>query len=1182
MKILRIYFKNIHSLKGTHSIDFTKPPLADTGIFAIIGDTGSGKSTLLDVIMLALYGQMPRFDEKISKSTVEKFGTVMTRGTDEAMAEVEYRTNGKEYRSRWSIRRNRNGNLNDYTMELSQLPDGQILVQHKRDVPKQNEKIIGLNYQQFLKSIILAQGDFAKFLKAKPEERTNMLEKITGTEIYRLIGRRAFEIAREHSKELELLNERLNDFKILTDDERTKIEIKKKDLDLKIKKLKQNLEIWNKKILLKTKINELNKKLEELNKKFADNETDIKNFENIENKINLHNHLIKYSAEIETTKNILQDITTQQEKFKELSTRQKILFSEKENFDNLKNNLSADIQIITQKIEQLLPFAKEYKEILQKIELETQNLSNKKDTAQRIANNITDINLKINNLQAENKNTSEKLHLIETKLQENTLLENLSIDFAIIEQSLNDYNSAKNITQKAINNSSFNSYFEKNKWNNYSKIAENLLSEINSQISKIELSKPNKSTAEIQTEIDKKISEIQIVEKLKDIALNISKIQEKINLSEKERKQINNQIEAVSNLLTKTSNELTITEKRIEELEKRLEREQLEAKYEQDRLKLIENEPCPLCGAIHHPFAKTKHPISINKTKQELNSAKKLSNKLNNDKTTLITKKTQLETQTSNIKKTINDFTSEKTNLLKNFDLNSKKLNKIFNYIEIDKLNEYHKKILQDKKEIENTLKAKQKFDELTIKSNELKNLNEKITNVILKHQQAHERLKKYKKYYENAKNIDEILSTLTKLINDFNNDTKLQLDLSNKIQTNNKLINELENQKNTLKKQEKNINNELKKLSDNLQNLLNIKTNISKNYFNGQDGDNFIDELNEKLNKNNKKLSEITNKLATISAQISEIDVRKQELSTSTNEKQEQYQQKHSALIVKLQQIGINSIDEASENILPQKIFEQYQAKKQLLHDTKVSINQAITETKDNLDKLNKIDDKNTSLEDILLLAENAKNQIDNMNKELGRATNIIDNDNYQRKNFAELTKKIKTKSEETTKWEKLSKLIGDAQGKRFAQIAQQFTMTQLINKANIYLAKLNDRYKLAKTNEFKHNLFVYDLYMGMNKRSVHTLSGGETFLVSLALALALSDLASQKTRIESLFIDEGFGTLDIQTLNMALNVLEHLHSDTNRTIALISHVQDIKERISTQIILEKDTSGFSSIKIL
>jgi len=203
-------------------------------------------------------------------------------------------------------------------------------------------------------------------------------------------------------------------------------------------------------------------------------------------------------------------------------------------------------------------------------------------------------------------------------------------------------------------------------------------------------------------------------------------------------------------------------------------------------------------------------------------------------------------------------------------------------------------------------------------------------------------------------------------------------------------------------------------------------------------------------------------------------------------------------------------------------------------------------------------------------------------MNKELGRATNIIDNDNYQRKNFAELTKKIKTKSEETTKWEKLSKLIGDAQGKRFAQIAQQFTMTQLINKANIYLAKLNDRYKLAKTNEFKHNLFVYDLYMGMNKRSVHTLSGGETFLVSLALALALSDLASQKTRIESLFIDEGFGTLDIQTLNMALNVLEHLHSDTNRTIALISHVQDIKERISTQIILEKDTSGFSSIKIL
>jgi exonuclease SbcC len=177
----------------------------------------------------------------------------------------------------------------------------------------------------------------------------------------------------------------------------------------------------------------------------------------------------------------------------------------------------------------------------------------------------------------------------------------------------------------------------------------------------------------------------------------------------------------------------------------------------------------------------------------------------------------------------------------------------------------------------------------------------------------------------------------------------------------------------------------------------------------------------------------------------------------------------------------------------------------------------------------------------------------------------------------------RITTEEKTGRKWELLNQLIGDANGKRFNDFAQDLTLQQLLALANIRLAQLIDRYQIASPRpEEDDSLVAVDNHMGGQRRSVKTLSGGETFILSLSLALALSDLAAKNVEINSLFIDEGFGTLDSETLDQTIDTLEKFQSESSKTIGIISHVEALKERIGTQIQLERNGQGYSSLKVV
>ena len=254
MKILAIRLKNLTSIEGTVEVDFTAEPLCSAGIFAISGPTGAGKSTLLDALCLALYDKAPRFaasvesvnladvgDNRINQSDVRN---LLRRGTSDGYAEVDFLgVDGRRYRSCWSVRRTRNkvsGSLQPQMMEVKELDTGKEFQGTKKELLAQLVELIGLTYEQFTRTVLLAQNDFATFLKSKGAAKAELLEKLTGTGVYSFISQEVFARNKAAQEEVALIHNKMSVIELIPEEEQLALQ---KEKELLVEKRSEGIKL---------------------------------------------------------------------------------------------------------------------------------------------------------------------------------------------------------------------------------------------------------------------------------------------------------------------------------------------------------------------------------------------------------------------------------------------------------------------------------------------------------------------------------------------------------------------------------------------------------------------------------------------------------------------------------------------------------------------------------------------------------------------------------------------------------------------------------------------------------------------------------------------------------------------------------------------------------------------------
>ena len=1004
MKILKIEFENINSLRGPQQIDFSDKPFSVSSLFAITGPTGSGKSTILDVICLALFNHVPRLG-KITKNEIIAKGAILTRNQKEAFARVTYDCKRGVYASKWSISTNRNDNLRDYEMEIADLASGKLIDLKKSDVPAKNEALIGLNYNQFIKAVLLAQGEFAQFLKVNKAERGELLEKITGTGIYRELGKKAYEKNKEAGKEILQQQQEIEIIQksLLNDEDHAEISKDYASQQAACEPLEKEIQRLSKFVELKEEIKNQQSNIAKIAAEKTQAEEYLNQFnENNGKSLTEHENLQEHAGDLRNWK---QGKENEAEISKEITEIEAKIGENKQAFSGLLSEVS-----------QLL-----------KTEVSANDFEGK----------LNEFTGKIQQLEEERKEKGREYSKLMDELKLKT--GDLSINFS--------KNPDENIQQlQAISNSAAN------RIENYEAELSNFDSD--AEALKLQLKEQTEKTRAAQ-KANSKIDESD--RELKKIA--------------SEKTTIKKQSEALPQQIKDLDTKVQFQQKDLENLQLQQKNKLLEARLEDLRHNLIDNEPCPLCGAKHHPFA-DHAPEKDNLLEEKITQLQK-----------------ELQLNSSQLAKIQANF--------ENFQQRLKTL----------EIEEQQWKATSEEKRIAFKTQFKD-FDLATdeVWESSIARLSEQLELI--------EKWEKEQKQWQIAKNAIPLLEQTKEII-----------------------------------KQGRDIAGKLKALYDG-------------------------DDIVEKNRLYHRSFTTLTQQKKSLQEQLENLKSRFQKLTSELLILEQQ-------LSVVLKEKGYESLQQALKNLLPEKEYSQLRQEREKLQEKLSQLSTSHNLLQQQLEEKQKLDIEETSaeLQDQLTQKRQKLNDINESSKALYRQ---LENQKENLNQLNNIRAGIAEKEQKIKRWRLLNELIGDATGRKFNEFAQDLTLTQLIALANKRLADLSDRYVIDKPmDEEDDGLVAIDEHMGGQRRSVKTLSGGETFILSLSMALALSDLASKNVEINSLFIDEGFGTLDPETLDQTLDTLEKLQAESSKTIGIISHVDSLKERIATQVILSRNGQGYSSISI-
>lgn len=1134
MKFLQLEILNLASLdkQGGEVINFEEGALGESTIFSIVGPTGSGKSTLLDAICLALYNRAPRYPRKKGdkNQSIEIFGAadasesnrlaptdsrnILTRGKKEGYSKLTFlANNGSIYRAEWHVRFQRVRYENAKTALYKITRNGEEITEEAADW-NELPNIIGLDYDQFLRTVLIAQGSFANFLTAKENERYELLEKLIGCEeTYTNI---ATEIKKAKDQATEAYNQMaasveavkqnlLNDEELAQlKEEIDRLEKAEKELDSQLQAISKDLQ-W---------FEENDKQI----KQIAICQTDMKQAADAIKEMQAQILRLQLHDEVQPAVNLLQEVEQQTQSIHEqeenilkaegniksqesaISESEKTLASLKEAVSKAQEQLEKALPVIAEaralktKMEAAMPNLKEKKEALELAQKE--NLTALKDVEEN-ARNIQKWEAETEKANLALKTTKEEIAKQKQVLHEAT-------------------QAAEQAWEKERN-----------------KTAGQNIEELQS----------HKSAAE------KKLQDVQqaikVVAHLDTATTEKQKNEERIQILGKRNAEID---EALGKLSIEALEKESLTLRNAYTL-------MVSEKWEIHRANLTEGKPCPLCGSTTHPYHTDNRQFEEATTElsQLLKAKENLLKLQQKEEKDLSGERKQNDGEVQTLQKQQEKLSGE----IATYEEDWKAL--IAQYPKIPKAEAELKSLLPI---YEN--KAKDASSKLSL-FNKIQKEIERLTQLkdkAVKDEAAYESKAStiQNKAQENASICTTKLAEQKALTINLISQQKSKEEAYEKaLQAWNCAKKEMEEWQ---EKYKQILNGEEPNAAE--QRLTAAKDEATK----------AADTQNENINKLKAELANSRGSHQTMQSQNKTMKENLQEKEKELDLWIEEYSKQLEEKSIEPPFIDRNTIREMLHSAEDWNAIRREKDEKEKAVASTTALYQSAEKAHQQ-----HLEHQPAQTRDALLAIQQEYQERSQRN-ELIAANARMQNHQEAVKLLGDKAEALNLVTQEKDDWTAITDAIG-ADGKTLRKIAQCYTLSFLIAHANQEIRKFNSRYELQQV---KHSLGirVIDHDRADDIRDTTSLSGGETFIVSLGLALGLSALSSRNISFENLFIDEGFGTLDPDTLATVIDSLAMLQSSQGKKVGVISHTDTMSERITTQIrIIKNGNSGSSHIEI-
>jgi DNA repair protein SbcC/Rad50 len=1255
MRILAIRGKNLASLAEAFEIDFEAEPIRSAGIFAITGPTGAGKTTLLDAICLALFDSLPRMDNADKSAAIGRVDGdstvkvkyddvrgILRHGAGAGYAEVDFSgQDGRRYRARWEVNRARNrasGNLQNQKMTLHDLASGALIGDKKTDTLHQIEKQIGLSFDQFRRSVLLAQGDFDTFIRAGSRDRAELLERLTGTEIYSRISQAAFARAKEEREALRDLETQLGTHRPLDEEARTAAEARVQAAKAAVDRVEAEKLSFDKardwydtRTRLEAQVAEADTALTQaleadqavdgdrasllLSKRAFALRAELEAAAGTEQKLVDAERALMAAVEAERqaiearVQAMLVSHAAKASRDAQQAAYEAIgpELEQAQRLDTLLDSVRAEITTRKHLLDESILAQDEAGRAVAAVETALAAAHHQRETDGRwLADHQAVEGLSIR-LEEIATGISERLTVAHDMASMHANIAQLEHDLAAAEASRQQQ--AREITALQAQEQALDERLAALR-----KIADTI------------------DRTAIEARRDAIVDLLEALDCAQDAAENIVKARAGIVTVDEEGAQQHSLIDQACQVMAQVDAELPADLTRLEEARHSLDLSEAAGSEaaEHLRLALRDGQPCPVCGATEHPITAVdrllKARVAIDRSRvAELEAT--------------ITKaregRTRAETQITLAREALQGISRRKSEHEDELQLARHRWRTsvadvlttgaalditLPNLPEdtaagevVAALSPFREVLDRLLVEVKNTITSVSQAEAASRKlASERETVRASLAlasqDLVRLTAQEHAKTTEAATLHATCRGLEQHLAavcsrldmalapvfpdwrtSVTTLGVAFIDSCRVLVEqwrecrqrfevASSEIA---RLEADIEGKRATLRASEAAVG-EVERQHGAGQGELNRFTAERLNVIGGQPVEDVRTAHRERLDAAERAWSEAE----TTRSQAEQVAAALSSGAISAGNALDMARREHDSakqlLAEKLRAGEISRADAECAMARGEAWVAAEQARLDALHEAVTTARVTVAVRHQSIKDHDVAGRPEHTRDDITTGFADIEERRAKTSEEFIVASSVLHRDDQALTHIAEIKARLDERRDKARVWGQLDELIGAADGAKFRRFAQSLTLDHLIHEANRHLANLHPRYELQRPPGSDLILQVIDHNMADEVRGVHNLSGGERFLVSLALALGLASMSSSRgIKIDSLFIDEGFGALDSTNLAMAVSVLEQLQA-TGRRVGVISHVDELKERIAVKVEVFPVGSGRSIVQVV